>query len=265
MRRLLLVAVVVAVAAGCGGEKTVTVTTVETVTRTVTQTTAQKTNVRVYFLRDGKVAPVGPGARGDRPRLAPRGARRRADGGRARDSASRPGPATARTAQIVYTLSQFDPAKPVDRGQPPPTSRTRRRRSWSSRRSRSRRLGAAARDRHGEHVRGDVRVRPARPGRQGALARLRHRHLGSGTRGTFDFTSPSRPRTASAARRLRALGRGRLEDERGRDPAHTRALRTGTAACGRIVTHLFPIQCQTLGWKRHEVRLGPFGPADGTM
>src|SRR5436853_6922055 len=42
------------VLAGCGGTRTVTVT----VTTTVTQTVAPQTTVRVYFLRDGKVAPV---------------------------------------------------------------------------------------------------------------------------------------------------------------------------------------------------------------
>src|SRR5438876_2718806 len=58
MRRLLVLVALAVVAGGCGGAKTVTVTTTETVTSTVTRTTAQKTAVRVYFLRDGKVAPV---------------------------------------------------------------------------------------------------------------------------------------------------------------------------------------------------------------
>src|SRR5436305_26697 len=60
MRRLLPLVVVAVVAAGCGTAKTVTVTTsvTSTVTPTQTRTSAQKTVVRVYFLRDGKVAPV---------------------------------------------------------------------------------------------------------------------------------------------------------------------------------------------------------------
>ena len=114
MRRLVLLVVgVAALAAGCGSGKTVTVTTTETVMSTVTQTTAVKTAVRVYFLRNGKVAPV---------------ARRVSSTSRdALLSALREGPTEAEraagfttviggpgAAQVVYTLSQFDPSKPVD-------------------------------------------------------------------------------------------------------------------------------------------------------
>jgi hypothetical protein len=54
MRRLWLIALFVLAAAGCGSTETVTVTT----TRTVTTAPAAKKTVRVYFMRDGKVAPV---------------------------------------------------------------------------------------------------------------------------------------------------------------------------------------------------------------
>jgi sulfur relay (sulfurtransferase) complex TusBCD TusD component (DsrE family) len=110
------------VAAGCANAQTVTVTTTETVTSTVTQTTAQKTAVRVYFLRDGKVAPVArevPTA--DEAHLLDA-----LDNGPTQDE-TKLGFTTALTkepgitpldragqAQIVYTLSQFAPAKKVD-------------------------------------------------------------------------------------------------------------------------------------------------------
>src|SRR6266487_2123392 len=112
MRRLLLLVALAAVV-GCGSGKTVTVTTTETVVSTVTQTTAAKTAVRVYFLRNGKVAPVARriastgreallAALGEGPTEAERTAGfTTAEGG--------PG-----AAQVVYTLSQFDPSKPVD-------------------------------------------------------------------------------------------------------------------------------------------------------
>ena len=58
MRRLAPLVLLGVVVAGCGGTKTVTVTTTSTVTRTVTTTPAETTALRVYFLRDGKVAPV---------------------------------------------------------------------------------------------------------------------------------------------------------------------------------------------------------------
>jgi germination protein M len=61
MRRLIVLIAPALLAAGCANSKTVTVTTTETVTTatTATQTTAATTTVRVYLLRDGKVAPVG--------------------------------------------------------------------------------------------------------------------------------------------------------------------------------------------------------------
>ena len=99
------------VAAGCGSSSTVTVTTTETVTETTTAPTEQKT-VRVYFLRDGKVGPV---ARtfdvGTRAALLAA----QAAGPTAAERAIGfdPGEANERLAATVFTLSQFDPAKPV--------------------------------------------------------------------------------------------------------------------------------------------------------
>jgi hypothetical protein len=115
VRRLLFLVAPVVIVAGCGSGKTVTVTTTETVVSTLTQTTTAKTAVRVYFLRNGKVAPV---------------ARRVASTGReALLAALQEGPTEAErsvgfstaeggpeAAQAVYTLSQFDPSKPVDVG-----------------------------------------------------------------------------------------------------------------------------------------------------
>jgi hypothetical protein len=107
----LLVAVL---AAGCGGGKTVTVTKTETVVRTVAPP-AQKSTARVYFLRDGKVAPVERElASTDRGTLVAAfndgpSAEERAAGFTTADGRSR-------TAAIVYTLSQFDPKAPVEVG-----------------------------------------------------------------------------------------------------------------------------------------------------
>ena len=59
--RLSPIALLALLVTACGGTKTVTVTQTETVTTTVTATTqppSQVTPVRVYFLRDGRVAPV---------------------------------------------------------------------------------------------------------------------------------------------------------------------------------------------------------------
>ena len=113
MRGLWLLALVAVVAAGCGSTKTVTVTTTRTVT--VTTTPAAEKTVRVYFMRDGKVGPVSRklatvdsasllAAIDSGPSAAERGI------------GFTQGEATERTAEEVYTLSQFDPAKPVTIG-----------------------------------------------------------------------------------------------------------------------------------------------------
>jgi len=106
------VVLVAAVAAGCGSTETVTVTT--TVTQTVTTTTpAAKKTVRVYFMRDGKVGPVARAlGQVDRASLLAAVAAGPTDAERAIGFAQ--GEATERTAEEVYTLSQFDPKKPVE-------------------------------------------------------------------------------------------------------------------------------------------------------
>ena len=113
MRRLWMLALVALVAAGCGSSKTVTVTTTKTVTQTVTTTPAQKKTIRVYFMRDGKVGPVGRDlATVDRASLLAA-----VDAGPTnaeREIGFTQGEATERTAENVYTLSQFAPKKPVD-------------------------------------------------------------------------------------------------------------------------------------------------------
>jgi hypothetical protein len=112
MRRLWLPVLVALAAAGCGSTTTVTVTTTKTVTETVTAPATKKT-VRVYFMRDGKVGPV---ARQldtvDRASLLAA-----VDAGPTNEERGigfTQGEATERTAEEVYTLSQFAPSKPVD-------------------------------------------------------------------------------------------------------------------------------------------------------
>ena len=113
MRRLLPLLVLGLLAASCGGTKTVTVTKTETrtVTRIVTTTVTAQT-VRLYFVRNEKLGPVArqvtstsretliaalnDGPTEEEKRLGFEAAQ--GDG---------------LTAEIVYTLSQFDPSKPV--------------------------------------------------------------------------------------------------------------------------------------------------------
>jgi hypothetical protein len=114
LRRTALPAVVLiaAVAAGCGSTETVTVTT--TVTQTVTTTPpAAKKTVRVYFMRNGHVGPVARELEQvDRASLLAAVAAGPTDAERAIGFTQ--GEATERTAEEVYTLSQFDPKKPVE-------------------------------------------------------------------------------------------------------------------------------------------------------
>src|SRR5262249_24988716 len=109
MRRLWLLAFVVVVAGGCGSKATVTVTTVQRVTVPPgTTTTGQSARtVRVYFMRDGKVGSVARSLETvDRASLlAAVAAGPTRD---ERDIGFTQGEATERTAEEVYTLSQFD-------------------------------------------------------------------------------------------------------------------------------------------------------------
>ena len=111
MRRLWLALPVVLAAAGCGSTTTVTVTTTKTVTETATAPAAKKT-VRVYFMRDGKVGPVARQLETvDRTSLL--AAVAAGPTGEERGIGFTQGEATERTAEEVYTLSQFAPTKPV--------------------------------------------------------------------------------------------------------------------------------------------------------
>jgi hypothetical protein len=113
VRRLLPLFAILLVAAGCGGggTTTVTVTTTRTVTNTVTTTVTPQT-VRLYFFRDGKLGPVSRqvtstsrdallAALNDGPTEEEKGIGFEAAQG------------DGQTAEIVYTLSQFDPGQPV--------------------------------------------------------------------------------------------------------------------------------------------------------
>jgi germination protein M len=115
MRRLLPFAMLALLAAGCGSTKTVTVTTTSTVTTTVATTTTTpttETTVRVYFLRDGKVAPVAR-RMADVTRATLLAAQAAGPTGPERAIGFDPGEAREKLAATVYTLSQFDPRKPV--------------------------------------------------------------------------------------------------------------------------------------------------------
>jgi hypothetical protein len=112
MRRLAALVPLLLLAAACGGTKTVTVTQTVTVTRTVTAP-AQKTSARVYFVRDGSVAPVAREltAVTREALLAALDAgptdEERAVGFTAPEGAGR-------TAAVVYTLTQLEPKGTVE-------------------------------------------------------------------------------------------------------------------------------------------------------
>jgi hypothetical protein len=105
MRRLWFLAFLLPLAAACGSTKTVTVT--------VTATTAPTTHAaRVYFMRDGKVGPVARElASTDRAALLAALDAGPTDAERALGFAQ--GTGNARTAEEVYTLSQFAPTRAV--------------------------------------------------------------------------------------------------------------------------------------------------------
>lgn len=90
-----------------------TVTTTKTVTSVVTETIAKKTQVRIYFLRDGKLAPVAREvtSTGHDALLAELDA-----GPTARERGagfSTPADGQSRLAAVVYAFTQFDPTGSV--------------------------------------------------------------------------------------------------------------------------------------------------------
>jgi hypothetical protein len=105
---------VATLAAGCGGTKTVTVRETRTVTRVVTTTVTPQT-VRLYFMRNAKLGPVSR-----QVTSTSRQALLAALNEGPTEEEKRLGFQAAQgdnlTAEIVYTLSQFDPAKPVEVG-----------------------------------------------------------------------------------------------------------------------------------------------------
>jgi len=112
MRRLWFLALLLPLAAACGSTKTVTVTTTKTVTQTAT---TAKNDVRVYFMRDGKVGPVAREAETtDRTALLAALEAGPTDAERAIGLTQ--GTGNERTAEEVYTLSQFAPQQAVDVG-----------------------------------------------------------------------------------------------------------------------------------------------------
>ncbi len=114
MRRLVSLLVAVLVVAGCGNNKTVTVTQTRTVTRVVT-TTVTPTTVRLYFMRDDKVGPVSRQLTST-TRDALLAALNDGPTEEEKRLGFAAGEGAERTAEIVYTLSQFDPSKPVEVG-----------------------------------------------------------------------------------------------------------------------------------------------------
>jgi hypothetical protein len=114
VRRLVPLLGAVLVVAGCGNTKTVTVTQTRTVTRVVT-TTVTPTTVRLYFMRDAKVGPVSRQLTST-TRDALLAALNDGPTEEEKRLGFAAGEGAERTAEIVYTLSQFDPSKPVEVG-----------------------------------------------------------------------------------------------------------------------------------------------------
>jgi hypothetical protein len=115
MRRLLFLVALAVLAAGCGSGKTVTVT--ETVTTTETSPAVQK-SVRVYLLRDGKLAPTGRVIAAPQGELSADDLLERLRAGpstKDREAGLTGAPLDTRLglAEIVYTLSQDAPSQPV--------------------------------------------------------------------------------------------------------------------------------------------------------
>lgn len=137
------------VAAACGGGETKTVTVRETVTETVTSSVPSEAPaaVRLYFLRDGKVAPVSRGVDAG-PALGRAAVNELLDGPEADDEGvqtaipsgvglesisiaggvasvelSKPLSTERAEAQLVYTLTQFPTVKRVDYGADAPVGR----------------------------------------------------------------------------------------------------------------------------------------------
>jgi germination protein M len=112
VRTLLPLLALAFVAAGCGGgTTTVTVTTTQTVTRTVTTQVTPQT-VRLYFFRNDKLGPVSR-----QVTSTSRDALLAALNDGPTEEEKRIGFEAAegdgQIAETVYTLSQFDPSKPV--------------------------------------------------------------------------------------------------------------------------------------------------------
>jgi germination protein M len=147
--RLVLSIALLLLAAACGGGETTTVTVRETVTETVVTTTPSDeagTVVRIYFLEDGKVAPVSRRVIG--PMVGAAAMRELLEGPTPEDPDVRSaipagttleslivadGVATvqlsrqvtdyAALAQLVYTLTQFPTVRRVDHGADAPRGR----------------------------------------------------------------------------------------------------------------------------------------------
>ena len=101
--------------AGCGSQTTtVTVARTQTVTRTVT-TTVTPTAVRLYFMRDGKVGPVARQVTST-AREALLAALNDGPIEEEKRLGFSAGEGDERTAETIFTLSQFDPSKPVELG-----------------------------------------------------------------------------------------------------------------------------------------------------
>jgi germination protein M len=142
--RLALLSLLALLAAGCGGDddQAVTTTVVQTTTATPTSSVPEEAPavVTLYFLRNGKVAPVqrgivtgpaigtatvrellkGPSADDEGFKTAiPAGAELESlaiDNGVASLDLSRPLPSATALAQVVYTLTQFPTVKRVEVG-----------------------------------------------------------------------------------------------------------------------------------------------------
>ena len=245
--RLVLSLALLLLVAGCGDDDTTTVTVRETVTETAASSVPNEAPalVALYFLQDGEVWPEQRGLVTG-PAIATNTVHQLFEGTESELTSAIPPETRLRSlaikrgvasivldpavtdpkalAQLIYTLTQFDSVQRVSfNGDPSIRTRGIRGRDRDPRRvsplPRGGRVGFRG-DRDGEHVRGDVPVRASRcRRRQDPEEGFRDRDVRKRHARDISVHRSLRGVRPGSPRRLRDLGRGRLEDEQTVDPA----------------------------------------------